>query len=158
MSALTKFASIGRTSPRRPWRWPGLALWLLVAGCGGPDRPPTVPVSGQVTFGGQLWPKPGMLSFLPDGPKSDLPRRAGTAPFDVDGNFRAGTFAPGDGLIPGSYQVRVECSENPPGLTANPPPKSFLPASFLNAPGAGWTLRVEPGSKPIEVHYDVPKE
>jgi hypothetical protein len=129
---------------------------LCWSGCGS-KHPPTVPVRGRVTFGGGLWPKPGLLVFLPQGPATDTPRRPGQAPFDVEGRFSANSFSGHEGLLPGTYLVRIECWETPPGLTPTPAPKSYLPPAFLNAPDGNWTLRVEPGSAPIELTYDVPR-
>jgi hypothetical protein len=130
----------------------GLPCWF---GCGS-QHPEIVPVRGRVTLAGGAWPKHGMLIFLPQEPAAGMPRRAGQAPFDVDGRFSAQAFSGHDGLLPGTYMVRIECWEIPPGLTPTPAPKSYLPPAFLNAPGGNWTLQVEPGKAIVDLAYDVP--
>ena len=94
---------------------------------------------------------PGRLFFLPTEPSPGLPRRPGLAKFGVDGRFRAGSFAESDGLVPGTYAVRIECWEAPPTMESSRPAKSCLPAIYA-APQ--WTLKVKPGSKAIEVEYN----
>ena len=65
-------------------------LCLLAAGCGGPSRPETVPVSGRVTYQGKPVPM-GQIMFYPD------QGRPATGAIDADGNYRLTTFTTADG-------------------------------------------------------------
>ena len=41
--------------------------------------------------------------------------------FGTDGQFKAKTFEPGDGLMPGKYSISIECWDVPPNTTGNRP-------------------------------------
>jgi hypothetical protein len=99
------------------------AMALVVAGCG-PDRPEMVPVSGTVTVGGAPPPAEGAIYFAPITVAEGLPRRPGRAEFDKSGNYQATSFEDGDGLVPGTYRVRVECWKVAP--TMDKPGESYL--------------------------------
>ena len=146
IAATSAAAMKGRPSPSA---WLAILL-CLAGGCGG-NSPATVPVNGRATLDGHDWPRPGRLFFLPTEPCPGFPRHPGLANFGVHGRFRAGSFSEGDGLFPGTYAVRMECWEVPPALDSSRPAKSCLPASYTTPQ---WTLKVEPGSKPIEVEYN----
>jgi hypothetical protein len=122
----------------------------MAVGCGS-HGPTTVPVHGKVTFGGGPLPKAGKIFFLPAKPVAGLPNHPGEAAFDTDGRFVVGTFTKTDGLVPGSYEVRVECWETPP-MYGGPRVKSCLPQAYLTPQ---WTLEVKPGDKPLDLTYDV---
>jgi hypothetical protein len=110
-----------------------------LAGCG-PSHG-VVPVEGRVTFAGGPPPSPGYVFFVPiDAPPTanerDMGPRQGTALFQQDGTFQATTFRAGDGLRPGRYQARIECS--PPRSDAvahaaaeNAVPKGFTPPEVI---------------------------
>jgi hypothetical protein len=90
------------------------------AGCTRRGLPGTVPVEGRVTFDGGTCPAVGSIVFLPaaDQPTTSPTPRAGWARFERDGRYRATTLVHGDGLLPGVYEVRVDCratSEAPAG-------------------------------------------
>ena len=121
------------------------------SGCGS-DHPATVSVRGKVTFAGGQWPTAGEVLFLPTKAAPGFPMRPGSAPFDVDGRFAAGTFGKGDGLMPGSYRVGVKCWKVRPSL-GGPPPVSYLPKAYQTPQ---WTVEIEPGSRPLDLAYDVP--
>jgi hypothetical protein len=93
-----------------------MAIALCVAtGCGSKGL---VPVEGRVSFGGKSPPGPGYLFFVPrEMSRNRKPDRtgplSGTALCMQDGVFRATTFTDGDGLRPGTYEVRVECGAAP---------------------------------------------
>lgn len=102
---------------------------LLLAGCGGPSRPPTVKVTGKVTFKGGAPPAEGTIYFNPVSVAEGLPRRPGSGPFDAEGNFVVTSFEDGDGLVPGTYRVRVECWKSSSGYT-NEREESYVPRTF----------------------------
>jgi hypothetical protein len=126
----------------------------MAVGCGsGGSSMPLVPVSGEVTFGGGLPPKSGTMSFsqIAGTGIKGLPNRPGRAEFGDDGRFTTTTFQPGDGLLPGKYQVRIECMDGIPDYGVSWETVSFVPLDFQPP-----ELVVEEGKGPIEVSYDVP--
>jgi hypothetical protein len=130
-----------------------LALIVPLTGCGGQEGPERIQVRGQVTYGGGPWPKPGVLYFVPieNAPGNTHP---GLGYFDTSGSFRAQTFGPGDGLVPGTYRVRVECWEVEP----SPDPKHGPPKSYVPANHTLPDLEIPAGtSGPLTPSYDVPK-
>ena len=134
-------------------------LILLAAGCGSPKG--LVPVEGRVTFAGKQPPGVGYLSFVPREMSVNLRHdKTGALPgsgfFSDDGVYRAGTFNPGDGLRPGTYEVRVECSaqagdKQSANDSHSAPVLSLVPSSFvppdLVVPRAG--------SRPVRFDVDV---
>lgn len=110
---------------------------MVAAGCGSKGL---VPVEGRVTFAGGQPPGPGHLFFVPREMSLDAKRDRGsplpgTAVFLGDGGFRAGTFTQGDGLRPGTYEVRLDCSASPAGSAVDQkshdaPPRQLVPPEF----------------------------
>jgi hypothetical protein len=130
--------------------WPAAVLSLIVAlvGCG--SKYPLVPVQGTVTRGGGPWPERGGIYFIPEGASAG-PQRAGLAIFESDGTYQASTFKDGDGLFPGRYTVRIECSEARP-TEDSPMADSYVPAGFTPPP-----LEVKAdGPRPVRYDVDVP--
>lgn len=129
------------------------ALLVLAAGCGKGDPAP-IPVSGKVTLDGGKVPGPGFIYFTTDGSGKVVTSRPGTAEFDAEGNYRAKTFADGDGLLPGRYQLRVDCWKTAPNMDGKPV-VSFLPPRYQNAAESKLELTVEPDAKPITHNIDL---
>ena len=73
-----------------------------------------------------------------------------SATFDVDGSYRAQAFTNADGLVPGTYAVRVECWQTPPDEATGNPGVSFVPDDYQG------DLTVEPGGRSIVANFDVP--
>jgi hypothetical protein len=126
---------------------------VLAAGCGNPRG--TVPVEGRVTFGGQPPPNSGFVYFMPRGDDPSVAgRRPGTAIFTTDGGFKATTFEDGDGLIPGTYEVRIQCEEqlaSPAKVSHSNPAKNLVPEAFKPA---DVTVPSD-GPRPFRVEIDV---
>ncbi len=101
---------------------------LLSLGCSGSDRPKTVAVSGSVTVKGEAPSYPGGVFFAPIEVEEGYPKRGGRALFETDGEFSVTTFEDGDGLIPGTYRVRVESWKVPPSM--GKPGVSYIPKGF----------------------------
>jgi hypothetical protein len=126
----------------------------LITGCD--HGPPTVPVTGKVTFAGNPPPANGTITFMPVEAKSGLPRRPGSGKFSpADASYEVTSFAPGDGLIPGRYQINISCYTQPP--------TSAKPETFVthNAVPENWTpeeLVVPEDSDELELNYDVPSK
>jgi len=125
---------------------------LLLAGCSGRDVE-QIPVAGTVTLDGGPLPGPGTLFFNCVEAAGDAPKRPGTAEFGVDGKYAAGTFAPGDGLIPGKYRVAVHCWEVSPN-EEDVQAVSYIPEKYNNPATSGLELVVPEGESSYT--YDVP--
>jgi hypothetical protein len=124
------------------------ALALVTAGCGRRDIE-LVTVAGRVTLDGKPPPGPGTIGFAPVEALGGQPRRPATAHFGSDGQFRAQSFDPGDGLAPARYQVCVHCWQVAP-TTDGPPAVSFIPARYMSYGSSGLELVVKPGASQVE--------
>ena len=127
-------------------------VFISLAGCA-EDRG-LVPVTGKITFQGDVMPGNGTIRFLPVSVDEGFPMRPGHANFDVDGVFAARSFMPGDGLYPGTYKVSVTCWEIPP-VMGGPPPVSYLHARFKNPHQSELELTVGAGFRSVEFNLDV---
>jgi len=150
-----------RLSGLSSWRWVlgGLLLagvLVPLVGCG-PGGPEVVEIRGKVTYGGGEWPAPGVLYFTPAEAAPGLPLRPASAKFDTDGSFLVTSFDDGDGLVPGTYQVGVECWENPPSMDGGGPPVSYVSKAYESSKSSGLEVTVKPGDGVVEVTFDVPK-
>lgn len=102
------------TRPARPTPFATALLCCLSMFCGcGDGLPETIPVRGKVTFKGGAPPGPGTVFFAPLSGNTSGPLRPGSGDFSLDGVFSAATFQGRDGLLPGTYQVRVVCAQTP---------------------------------------------
>lgn len=115
-----------------------------------------VPVEGTIRFGGQPPPASGYVFFVPaDGatgdPADPARPRSGSALFMQDGAFKVTTFKPYDGLRPGRYEARVECSVPGGAGQGEGAGRSAVPAGF-----AGPVIDVPAGGpRPFRVEIDV---
>jgi len=110
-----------------------------------------VPVAGTIRFAGKAPPNSGYVYFVPLDPsaaESDDAPRSGTALFTKDGSFEVSTFREGDGLRPGRYEARVDCSLP---AEAHAAAKSAVPGSFKPPE----VTIPEQGSRPVVVEIDV---
>jgi hypothetical protein len=129
------------------------ALLLASVGCSS-GLPQTIKVSGHVTFDGQPPPGPGTVYFLPTEAGEGFPSRPATGDFDKSGSFKAQTFDPGDGLMPGKYIMHIECWEVPPNMEGKPF-KSFVPKKYQSALTSGFKLDITPDMGPQQIALDV---
>jgi hypothetical protein len=128
------------------------SLCVSVAGCGGSGMPMTK-VSGNVTIAGGPPPQPGQIIFtqVAGTGQKGLPNRPAMAIFRTDGKFAARTFEDGDGLLPGTYTVRIDCFSGPLGEGKSARELSLVPA--------GWApeqLVVTGDERSMTVNYEVP--
>lgn len=126
---------------------------MLLTSCGS-GLPQTIPVSGRVTFDGQAPPAAGSLLFLPVEAADGFPLRPASGAFGTDGQFKAKTFEPGDGLMPGKYSLSVECWDTPPNMSGNPG-KSHVPRKFQSPATSGLTVEITTKMRRHEVNVDV---
>ena len=131
-----------------------LAFVACLGGCGNPHG--TVKVTGRVTVDGEAPPGEGTITFTVVEPEDGFPSRPAMARFGKDGTYSTTTYDPGDGLLPGTYKVAVECYETAPNMEGIPV-KSFIDSKFINGDTSGLELTVKSGSKPIEFNIDVTK-
>jgi hypothetical protein len=103
---------------------------LTSAGCSD-GRPQRVPIRGQVRIDGKPLAK-GCIMFV----------RAGARPasgmLDAQGRFELTCFEPGDGAIPGSYQVKVTAAE-PVGETSM---RWHTPKEYADEKTSGIALEI----------------
>ena len=121
---------------------------LVLTGCG-PQRPGMVRVRGQITFDGQPPPAEGMVFFAPETTAPGRPIRPGRARFGRDGAFVVTSFDEGDGLVPGTYRVQVECWKKVPMM--NEPGQSYVADPYEPA-----AVEVPTDARVVEVPLDVP--
>ena len=133
-----------------------MLVLALSAGCNGAVRESgLVPVSGRVTLDGGPWPKDGVITFGPV--SAENTSRPTSATFDTSGNFTVMSFDNSPGLYPGTYNVGVECWEEPPGMNEKGKPtvgKGPVPKKYRNGATSGLKLTVEAGSTP-DANFDV---
>jgi hypothetical protein len=123
------------------------ALAATLPGCG-PDRPTTVPVRGRITFKGGPPPAAGNVNFAPLKAAEGYTLRPGYGSFDETGEVVATSFTTDDGLLPGRYEVKIECWRVPP--SEDSPGESYLPANYVPE-----ELEVSPTDKTVEFTVDV---
>jgi hypothetical protein len=78
-----------------------------LGGCGGADRPKTIPISGKVTFDGQPPGEGGKLHFTPIEVAAGYSKRPASGAFTAEGPYRVMSWEPDDGLVPGRYTVTL---------------------------------------------------
>ncbi len=139
------------------------AVAVALAGCNSPGGVGATDVSGTVTYNGA--PVEGAtVSFVPTGDSGKV--AAGTT--DAQGKFSLTTVQPGDGAIPGAYQVAISKVEGaassggqqteeearqaamPKSGTAPAPApeaKDLLPVKYKDATKSGLTADVQSGGK-----------
>jgi len=84
--------------------WLSLVVVACVAGCGD-GRPQRVPVSGTVLIDGAPLSY-GFVTFVP------ATGRSASGQLDKEGRFTLGSYAPGDGVTPGTQRVSVLARES----------------------------------------------
>lgn len=115
-------------------------------------------VEGRVTFEGGPMPAGGRLLFLPRAAAADAgsarPSRPASATFATDGRFQATSWEPGDGLVPGTYAVVVECWQTPPTM-GGPPAVSHVPEAYRSAETTPLKLEVPGDGKPVRADLEI---
>jgi len=114
------------------------AVLFTLAGCTKSD---TVAVTGTVTINGQPAPD-AEVTFMPQGAG-----RAATAHTDSSGHFILETAKPGDGAMPGDYNVTLG-EYYPPG---KPPP---LPKGGGLLPSRFPPKYADPSQSPLKAHVE----
>jgi hypothetical protein len=115
-----------------------------IVGCGGTERPKTIPIKGRVLVDGAEPGEFGKLFFTPTQPAPGYDRRPASGSFGPDGVYRVMSWEPDDGLVPGHYTVNVQPSDAS---------KSKIPPRFRDSGTSG--LEVEVPMDQGEVEFDV---
>lgn len=145
---------------RLAMRWCAAAILgaVLTCGCtGGRRGVELVRVSGQLTCDKGPMPAAGQVLFVPRqaaAESASRPLRPGSATFAADGAFRATSWTPGDGLVPGTYAVVVDCWKVPPTMDG-PAAASFIAPAYAAAETTPLQLVVPAGGKALSVAFDV---
>jgi hypothetical protein len=119
-------------------------LVVALAGCGGNDRPKTIPIDGHVTIDGKEPGEAGKIFFTPTEPADGYSKRPASGSYGADGHYRVMSWVPDDGLVPGHYTLNV--------LPADPD-KSAVPKKYKMSATSGLELDV-----PVDkgkINYDI---
>jgi hypothetical protein len=119
-------------------------VWFT--GCGGSDRPKTIPISGRVTINGQPPNEPGRLHFTPTKAAAGYAKRPAGGAFTVEGTYRVMSWEPDDGLVPGHYTVSLMPSD----LS-----KTAIPVKYRQSGTSGLEVDVPVDQDKIEYNIDV---
>lgn len=122
------------------------AAFLGFSGCGGNDRPKTIPISGLVKIDGQAPGEFGKIYFTPTQPAEGYAKRPASGSFDQQGVYRVMSWEPDDGLVPGHYIVNVQPVD---------PAKTKIPKRYHNSATSGLEVDVSLDQDEIEYNIEV---
>jgi len=128
-----------------------LCLLILLAGCSD-NGLEMVRVKGRVTFEGRELPEHCTVYFHPVEVPAGLPKRPAASRLREDGRPSVTSWKTGDGLVPGTYEVKIQYYDPKPGadITSDD--------SWVGKSHQVEDLVIEPGTESqIEVSYTVPK-
>jgi hypothetical protein len=130
------------------WRYVGISsisvMVAALAGCGGVERPKTIPIDGHVTINGKAPGEAGKIFFTPTATAEGYSQRPASGSYNAEGHYRVMSWAPDDGLVPGHYTVSVMPGE---------PDKTSIPAKYQQ--GAASGLEVDVPVDKGKVNYDM---
>ena len=104
-------------------------ICLILAGCGGADRPKLVSVRGKVTLNGQ--PLEGALIAMQLDPPDPVYMRPAQAKSNAAGEFVPATYGDEEGIPPGKYKVAVVKQEFPEGYNTEMPELNTKPVKYI---------------------------
>lgn len=119
---------------------------MCLAGCGGPDRPKTIPISGKVMIDGQPPGEGGKLYFTATKVAEGYPKRPASGTFTADGKYRVMSWTVDDGLVPGRYAISVIPVD---------PKKTAIPAKYQQSNTSGLEVDVPVDERRIEFNVEV---
>ena len=118
----------------------------LVCGC---SRSPVVPVHGTVTFANRDVPEVCRLSFIPTDTAEGATIRPNGATMEADGNYRLTPYKGVEGLLPGTYTIRMSYFD----LKRNGDPNRE--GDWIEKQYDAGELVVEKGSRRVEHNIEV---
>ena len=134
-----------------------IIVLLQLVGCG-QSLPPTVPVSGTVTWQDEPLAS-GTVVFQPLNIGEGLPRRPAQGHLDSQGAFRLSTFRRDDGAVPGEYSVLIYSYLEEPATSNNDQnPGTYvwrIPERYGDAVRSRLTARVPASKRSVKVRYDL---
>jgi hypothetical protein len=107
-------------------------------------------VSGTVAYDGKPLAN-GYVTLIPDGPGETASGQIGP-----DGRFTLSTFAPGDGVRPGAYKVRIASYLSEARMDVPGSGKPAVPEKYWDANTSGLTFKVEGKSQSLDLN--LPRE
>ena len=125
---------------------PLLVVSLSLVGCGPPDRPKTIPISGKVTIDGHEPGEFGKLFFTPTEPAPGYDRRPARGSFDQTGVYRVMSWTPDDGLVPGHYTVNIQPADMK---------TTKIPVKYHNSATSGVEVDVPVDQSKIDFSVDI---
>ena len=130
----------------------GAAVVSLAGGCGPQSGAGLVQARGTITYNGQPLTQ-GSISFIPTGTTGG----SAAGNIDSEGHYTLSTLKAGDGIAPGTYQVRIESWASPPRMdeTGTHPGKPAIPERYFDLGRSGLTATVESKSEPQEINFDL---
>jgi hypothetical protein len=122
-----------------------LPLLVACSGCS-EERVPVYPVSGKVTYKGQV--PAGATVVLHSLNGSDTNDVAPTGNVKDDGSFAITSYEPGDGAPQGEYVATIQWFKFAPELGGAGP--NVIPSKYVSAKTSPIKVRVSGGSAQIE--------
>jgi hypothetical protein len=121
--------------------------WLVViCGCGAPEGPDTVEVTGIVTMSGKPVEAANVIFQPLDDGAAVLPSQSGTnadGRFELQTHIGSGKYKPG--IVPGKYAVVITKFNTAAISSTLSPPQNVLPKKYANPSTSGLTATVVPG-------------
>jgi hypothetical protein len=133
-------AKVSEKSTKRVFGWWRWFLVLAISGCGGSER---VDVTGRVTRKDGSPVVGAVITF-----RSPTTGERASGITDSDGHYELGTFTPGEGILPGDYEVTVMEDRGP---VTSPRPRTIHPG-YETAQTSTLRFTVERGG---ERQYDI---
>ncbi len=136
----------------------GLLATAWVAGCGSSSAPKTIKAQGKVTFDGKSLGV-GRVIFQPVKPAEGCPSRPAIGSLQADGSFELSSFQPGDGLVPGEYQIAVNTqTSGPTPENPNAPEVWAAPRRYGNPATSGLSATVPADARhTLEFNFNLKK-
>jgi hypothetical protein len=137
----------------------GIAMWLILAGCGKEpgDEGKRVPVAGKVVFNdGRPLPR-GTVIFTPDGAKGNSSQHEPRGAIDAQGNYKLSTTERLSGVHPGWYLVTIVAQEPYDEKKSDWDPPWLISRKYGNRQTSGLTVEVIENPEPERYDFQVSK-
>jgi hypothetical protein len=130
-------------------------IFLVLTGCSGESR--TEPVRGTVMLPDGKPLTEGTVEFELIGTQNPV---TASGEIEADGSYELGTFAPGDGAVPGKHRVavvsdfRIGTEQERPGLV----PEPLLDPRYREFKTSGLEFEVSPGENVYNIQVEYAKK
>jgi len=136
----------------------GRLAWLLlgvfILGCsdGGTG---TIPVRGRVLYQGNPVDR-GLVTLQPTKLAEGVAMRPAMGEIQADGTFELSTFAPGDGVQPGEYEVSIRAVEREPEPEDDFEPVWLIPQKYGSPRTNELSVSIAPDATgPVELEFEL---